>query len=118
MDIIGNYFRPAQCTPAAAGDIGEALACTEKLMASAHGDLATLLAEAPELKDEIRAMLTLAHASERLITPIIAVTTASGTLLRRKLEPVLDPMLQQFAVLRHTVHTPSGSRLRRRGAGN
>ena len=63
-------------------------------------------------------MLTLAHAGEQLVTPIIAVTTASGTLLRRKLEPVLDPMLQQYAALRKTAHVPSGGRPRRRVSVN
>lgn len=117
-DIIGNYFRPAQCASAAAREFGDALECTEKLLASAPGELADLLAGVPELTDEIRAMLTLAHAGEQLITPIIAVTSASGTLLRRKLEPVLEPMLQQYAVLRMTAHVPEGGRSRRRTSGS
>jgi len=59
-------------------------------------------------------MLTLAHTGERLVTPIIAVTTASGTLLRRKLEPVVNPVLQQYAVLRKTTGAPTGGRSNRR----
>ena len=117
MDIIGNYFRPAQCAPAAAGEFGDTLAVTDKLLASPSGDIATLLADVPELREEIRAMLTLAHAGEPLVTPIIAVTSASGTLLHRKLEPVLDPMLRQYAVLRKTAHAPPGGRSRRRVSG-
>jgi hypothetical protein len=117
MDIIGNYFRPARCAPAAAGKFGDALACTDRLLASPPGDLAALLADVPELRDEIRAMLALAHAGEPLVTPIIAVTSASGTLLHRKLEPVLDPMLRQYAVLRKTAHATSGGRSRRRVSG-
>jgi hypothetical protein len=62
-------------------------------------------------------MLTLAHAGERLVTPIIAVTTASGTLLRRKLEPVVGPVLQQYVVLRKTAHAPSGGHSNRRILG-
>ncbi len=113
-DIIGNYFQPAQRASAAAREFGDALERTEKLMASAPGELADLLAGVPELTDEIRAMLTLAHTGEQLITPIIAVTSASGTLLRRKLDPVLEPMLQQYAVLRKTALLPSGGRPHRR----
>ena len=100
MDIIGNYFRPARCAAEPAGEIDAALKCTETLMASARDELKALLEGVPELTGEIGAMLTLAHASERLVTPIIAVTTASGTLLRRKLEPVVNPVLQQYALLR------------------
>jgi len=110
MDIIGNYFRPARCATEPAGEIDAALKCTETLMASARDELETLLEGVPELRSEISAMLTLAHADERLVTPIIAVTTASGTLLRRKLEPVVGPVLQQYAVLRKTLHAPSGGR--------
>ncbi len=33
-------------------------------------------------------------------TPILAQTSATGTLLRRKLEPVIEPLLAQYAVLR------------------
>jgi len=106
MDIIGNYFRPARGGAELAGEIDAALKCTETLMASAHDELETLLEGVPELRSEIGAMLTLAHTGERLVTPIIAVTTASGTLLRRKLEPVVNPVLRQYAVLRKTTGAP------------
>jgi hypothetical protein len=114
MDIIGNYFRPARCAAEPAGEIDAALKCTETLMASARDELKALLEGVPELREEIGAMLTLAHAGERLVTPIIAVTTASGTLLRRKLEPVVNPVLQQYAVLRKTTDAPAGGRSNRR----
>jgi len=94
------------------------LKCTETLMASARDELKSLLECVPELRGEISAMLTLAHTGERLVTPIIAVTTASGTLLRRKLEPVVGPVLQQYAVLRKTVCLPSGDRLNRKISGS
>ena len=113
MDIIGNYFRPARCAAQPAGKIDAALKCTETLMASARDELKTLLEGVPELTGEIGATLTLAHAGERLVTPIIAVTTASGTLLRRKLEPVVNPVLLQYAVLRKIVPPQTGTTSRR-----
>ncbi|MEK7223086.1 MAG: sulfur reduction protein DsrS [Pseudomonadota bacterium] len=109
MDIIGNYFRPARGGAEPAGEIDAALKCTETLMASARDELETLLEGVPELRNEIGAMLTLAHTGERLVTPIIAVTTASGTLLRRKLEPVVNPVLQQYAVLRKIAPPQTGT---------
>jgi len=118
MDIIGNYFRPARGGAEPAGEIDTALKCTETLMVSARDELETLLEGVPELRSEIGAMLTLAHASERLVTPIIAVTTASGTLLRRKLEPVVGPVLQQYALLRKTTDAPAGGRSNRRISGS
>jgi hypothetical protein len=118
MDIIGNYFRPARGGAEPAGEIDAALKCTETLMASARDELEALLEGVPELRNEISAMLTLAHTGERLVTPIIAVTTASGTLLRRKLEPVVGPVLQQYAVLRKTTDAPAGGRSNRRISGS
>ncbi len=114
MEILGTYFAPARGATAPAGEIGEALESTAARMASARGELAVLLEKLPELRNEIGAMLTLAHASEHLITPIIAVTSASGTLLRRKLEPVLDPLLRHYAALRKTAQAPAGGASRRR----
>jgi hypothetical protein len=104
MDIIGNYFRPALGAQKPAREIGAAIAATEKLMTATDGEPAALLQAVPELRGEIAAMLTLAHTGEALVTPIIAASTASGTLLRRKLEPVLEPLLKQYAVLRKTAH--------------
>lgn len=118
MDIIGNYFKPAQCTTTSAREIVEALECTETVITSARDELAALLEGVPELRSEISAMLTLAHASEQLVTPIIAVTSASGTLLRRKLEPVINPVLEQYTVLRKTPRAPSSDRAHRRVSGN
>lgn len=118
MNIIGNYFKPAQCAMTSARGIMEALECTKALIMSARDELADLLEGVPELRSEISAMLTLAHASEQLVTPIIAVTSASGTLLRRKLEPVINPVLEQYTVLRKTPLVPSSDRAHRRVSRN
>ncbi len=108
MDIIGNYFRPALGSQEPAEEISVAMASVEKRLATTGDEAVALLGAVPELRGEIAAMLTLAHTSEAQVTPIIAASTASGTLLRRKLEPVLEPLLQQYAVLRKTTHARSG----------
>ena len=117
MDIIGNYFKPALGAQGTAGEISAAKARAEKRMATAGSKAAVLLDAVPDLREEITAMLTLAHTGEALVTPIIAASSASGTLLRRKLEPVLEPLLQQYAVLRKTEHTPPGGRSARKTSG-
>jgi len=48
---------------------------------------------------EIKAMLFLSCVNEELFYPIFARTTASGSLLRKKLEPVSGPILDQVRVL-------------------
>jgi hypothetical protein len=114
LEIIGNYFAPARTSTAPAQDIAGVLAAAAAQLAAPRGELAALAAALPALREELGAMLALAHTGERLITPIIAVTTASGTLLRRKLEPVLEPLLQQYAVLRKIAPVPAGGASRRR----
>lgn len=42
-----------------------------------------------------------------LVLAILAQTSATGTLLRRKLEPVIGPLLAQYAVLRGITKTIS-----------
>ena len=54
----------------------------------------------PDCEAEAVAMLALADVSEALVLPIFARTDAIGTVMRRKLEPVTAPLLQQFQVLR------------------
>lgn len=117
MDIIGDYFRPARQNLEMLTDISEMLTATETRLDSAEGQLAALRDAVPELRQELIAMLALAHTGEALVTPIIAASTASGTLLRRKLEPVLEPLLREYATLRKTSSTSSGGRTARRVAG-
>ncbi len=66
------------------------------------GELAALREALPDLRAEIVAMLALGHTCEALAIPIIAQTTATGTLLRRKLEPVTNALLAHYGVLRKT----------------
>jgi hypothetical protein len=117
MDVIGEYFKPGLGGLERASEFGEALATARALLRDPGEDLAVLLKSVPELKKEITAMLTLAHTGEALVTPIIAASTASGTLLRRKLEPVVVPLLERYSTLRQTARAPSGRRSVRRVSG-
>ena len=62
-----------------------------------------VLAVAPELRTEIRAMLVLAMTDEPVIIPIFSRTDAIGSVMRKNIEPVTRPILQQFSQLRGTV---------------
>lgn len=61
-----------------------------------------VLAILPALDDALRAMRMLSHMDAEIIRPILAYTTAEGTLMRKKLEPVITPLLRQLGVLRGT----------------
>ena len=75
-------------------------------------ELAELLHTVPDLIAEIQAMLVLSHIDANVATPILSQTTAHGTLMRKKLEPVSLPMLQQIAILRGKPFSSSTSRRR------
>lgn len=54
----------------------------------------------PELDEELRAMLLLAHVSEYLLNPIFGQTDAVGTVMNEKIEPLTLPLRRAIARLR------------------
>lgn len=106
LNAIGRYFGAARCFEGEAADIGELTGRVDALCEQRRSeDVAQVLAACPQLAPDVRAVLVLAHVSEALATHVFARTDAVGTLLRRKLEPVIGPLLQQFTVLR-SARTP------------
>jgi hypothetical protein len=63
-------------------------------------ELQVLQRQLPELSDEIKAMLILAHISEYLLNPIFGQTDAVGTVMNEKIEPVTLPLRRHIAQLR------------------
>lgn len=61
--------------------------------------LRALLAEVPELAREIEAMLFLAHLDDTVLTPILSMTDAIGSVMRKRLEPVSTPLLERLNCL-------------------
>ncbi|HWS14410.1 MAG TPA: hypothetical protein VN279_16525 [Rhodocyclaceae bacterium] len=72
-----------------------------RLRELAQGEAATeAAAAAPHFAAELRALAVLAGLSEATAVPVLTRTTAVGPLMRRKLEPLLGPVLGEIAVLR------------------
>ena len=59
-----------------------------------------LLAAAPELTAECAALEGLAAVDADTVRPIFIKTTAIGSLMRRKIQPIVTPLLAHIAVLR------------------
>lgn len=103
MEAIQDYFREVACPGTRLQDIDTivqqaATRCRE--CASQDARIAELLAQLPALTPALRAMLTLSAVGERLVAPVFARTDAIGTVMRRKLEPITQPLLAEMAVLR------------------
>lgn len=64
--------------------------------------LQALLDIAPEAHDAMRAMLCLARLSFAVVRPVFARSDAIGSLMRRKLEPIVKPLQAQLALLSRT----------------
>lgn len=79
---------------------GEVLAQADLRLSDPDAELAALLAVVPTLQPEIRSLLALSEAGEFSVAPILVRTTAIGSLMRRKLAPVSEPVMEQLAVLR------------------
>jgi hypothetical protein len=54
----------------------------------------------PGLRPELQALMALAHMDEAIVTPVFARSSAVGSLMRRKIEPVIGPVLERLAILR------------------
>ena len=108
LNAMGNYFRSGIAeTLSNSRMIDDMIRDAEQLCAIhvtseciQDANLHALLHTLPQLKAELCAILVLANVSTALVEPIFARTTAIGTLMRTKLEPVTLPILQQIAVLR------------------
>ncbi len=64
--------------------------------------LQTLLQTLPDDVQTIRAMLFLARLGEPVLDPVFSRTDAIGTVMRKKLKPVSDPIQEHIRILRHT----------------
>jgi len=103
LDTLGRHFKAASHGDVPNDSVQYAVQCAESLSKTgdpAWAELAALLDAVPDLRQEIAALLVLARSGEPMVSGIFAKTTAIGSLMRRKLEPVTAPLLDQLAALR------------------
>lgn len=108
LEAVGKFLRPAACESLPCDEVtcleqqAEALCqqCNRQDDREFNQYLADVLAAVPGLRQEVIALLVLARAGETMVSPIFTKTTAIGTVMRKKLEPVSTPLLRQIAVLR------------------
>jgi hypothetical protein len=55
------------------------------------------------MEREVRAMLVLSMVDEPLVDPVFSRTDAIGTVMRRRLQPVFEPLQHQLDILRNRV---------------
>ena len=57
-----------------------------------QSQLEALFAEIPEAQSLVESLFVLSCCGEQLVAPIFARTDAVGSVMRRKLEPVISPI--------------------------
>jgi hypothetical protein len=103
LNALSGYFQAARHDHEPCQDVADILAGAR--MATGQSDAAqALLAAAPDLETELTAIHALARMDEAIVTPVFAHSSASGSLMRRKIEPILKPVFEQIAALRRRGH--------------
>ena len=105
MNAIGAYFKSCQLD-AAPQDMEAILQVAQSSWREAlagvseHAQLNALAHALPALGHEVVALLVLSQVDENLLNTIFSRTTAVGSLMNKKMEPVVTPIARQLAVLR------------------
>jgi hypothetical protein len=99
FDLMRSYFDAVR--PQGDPDLPlDALMADARAFVSGHGPAASCLDAAPELVNDIVAMRMLSGVGHGATRAYLIDSTASGSLMRRKLAPVLDALQGQIDVLR------------------
>jgi len=105
FDTVVDYFAPVRPPGDPDAELDQVVEEADVLCRGGNTDvicpeaLKLLVEDFPELKPELRAMLVLSRLGYGVVRPIFCRTTAIGSLMRRKLEPLTTPILQEIGVL-------------------
>jgi hypothetical protein len=116
LNAVATYFSALWSeTDNRGGSVEAAIAYAESLCASKEHtvEIGELLNTVPELAGEMRAMIALSSMGAEVAAPLLEFTTASGSLMRKKLEPVTTPILRLIAALRGQTFIAATSRRQR-----
>lgn len=103
LEALGDYFSRIRVDAERRRDIQRVLADADRLCsarAAMSEALLPVLNADPELGGHVRAMLVLSMIGEQLVAPVFGLTNAIGSVMRKKIEPITTPLLEQFALLR------------------
>lgn len=104
FESFEEYFAPSRPHTEKRRDIEQIIADAQQMSASTQNcsfqaQLQNLYAEIPEAQPLIESLFVLSCCGEQLVAPIFARTDAVGSVMRRKLEPILSPLSQHIGRL-------------------
>lgn len=104
LEAVAKYFSPL--TPAQFSEEDMTAICSEAeaVCADDNDEVKQVLVAVGDAADTVRqqlcAMTALSCLSVKLVNPIFARTDAIGTVMRKKIKPVTDPVFAQLKILR------------------
>lgn len=106
FDTVNNYFSDVRPNDAIYQDIVVLLDDVNKYInvsAVQAGDLKELLDIFPESSKIIKSILIFSLIGESILTPVFSRTDAIGSLMRRKISHIVEPLLKEISILRGNV---------------
>lgn len=100
LEALEKYFAQIRLSVFHYRSMAEIVAEVDKLLQSNESEMQTdeqldaLIKGFPTLLNDIRAMLILAHVGVPLINPIFATTDSVGSVMRKKIDPVSQPIVK------------------------
>lgn len=101
LDVIAQYFSFARQDGTVDATIEELIGESRDCVQGATDEVAEILHLSDEFVDYLCAIRCLSGAGYGVVRPVFCDTTAIGSLMRRKLEPVIQPLRDQMNVLRN-----------------
>jgi len=98
LDAIAAYFKQVRPESLSADDI-DAISAEADQQCKTDEEILAVIQQLPQLEPAIHAMLVLSCLGVKLVNPIFARTDAIGTMMRKKLQPITDPIFVQLAIL-------------------
>jgi hypothetical protein len=104
LDVLRAYFAPLRPEGDPSQTIEELLGEKERFLEPGEDlrpdGVADCVAAVPGLAADIGAMRVLSGVGYGVLRPVLGDSTAIGSLMRRKLAPVVNPLLREMAILR------------------
>ena len=110
LDAVANYFEsivPANTTPEKFTEVDMTAICSKAALLCRGNDkdigelISAVETEVEDVHKYLYAMTVLASLNVKLLNPIFARTDAIGTVMRKKIKPITDPVFEQLSVLRN-----------------
>jgi hypothetical protein len=115
FNALAAYFSSVLQPSCCGADTLEAmLANVDAFCLDAASTVEIFLEGMPEYAKEVRAMLFLSCMTSDVAAQVLSRSTAGGTLMRQRLEPITTPILQQIAILRGQAFSATAPRRRAR----